>query len=294
MNSLSRMLLGVSLAFGCCSIVSAQDQAAGSIPKVLQITREYTKAGKSGAVHEKAESAFVQAMGRAKWPTHYMGMTSLSGKQRALFLTQYDSFEAWEKDNAAVAKNASLAASLDRAGFNDGDLLDSMDQAVFYFRDAMSLRPMTDISKMRYLDVTVFKVRGGKGREWEELVKLAKEAYGKADPAAHWGTFELVFGGEGGTYLVLTARKSLSEVDRTFSMEKDVMSAIGEANGKKMDELFASCVESVQIQLFAFNPSMSYPAEEWIKSDPDFWKPKAVAAMATPKKPAMEDGKAKQ
>jgi len=294
MNSLIRSLLSVSLAFGCCCIVSAQDQSGGSIPKVLQITREYTKPGKSGAVHEKAESAFVQAMARAKWPTNYMGMTSLTGKQRALFLTRYDSFEAWEKDNAAVAKNASLASSIDRAGFNDGDLLDSLDQAVFYYRESMSLRPMSDISKMRYLDVMVFKIRGGKGREWEELVKVAKEGYGKGDPQAHWGTFEMVYGGEAGTYLVLTARKSLAEVDRGFSMEKEIMSAIGEANGKKMDELFASCVESLQTQLFAFNPSMSYPAEEWIKSDPDFWKPKAVTAMTAPKKPASEDVKAKQ
>jgi len=25
--------------------------------------------------------------------------------------------------------------------------------------------------------------------------------------------------------------------------------------------------------LFAFNPHMSYVADEWIKADPDFWKP---------------------
>jgi hypothetical protein len=25
--------------------------------------------------------------------------------------------------------------------------------------------------------------------------------------------------------------------------------------------------------LFQFNPKMSYPAEEWIKADPGFWKP---------------------
>jgi hypothetical protein len=293
MNSLSRTLLCVSLALGCCCTVSAQEQSSSSIPKVLQITREFTKPGKAGAVHERAESAFIQAMARAKWPTHYMAVSSLTGKQRALFLTRYDSFEAWEKDNAAVAKNASLASSLDRAGFNDGDLLDSVDQAVFYFRESMSLRPMVDISKMRYLDVMVFKIRGGKSREWQELVKLAKEGYGKGDPEAHWGTFEMVYGGDAGTYLVLTARKSLAEVDRGFSIEKDVMSAIGEANGKKMDELFASCVESLQTQLFAFNPSMSYPAEEWIKSDPDFWKPKTATAMATPKKPATDDVKAK-
>jgi hypothetical protein len=292
MNSLSRTLAGLSLVFSCSCISAAQEQSTSSIPKVLQITREYTKPGRAGAVHEKAESGFVQAMARAKWPTHYMAMTSLSGKQRALFLTRYDSFDAWEKDNNGVTKNAALAAALERASVTDGDLLDSLDQGVFYFREGMSLRPMADISKMRYLDVTVFKIRGGKSREWEELVKLAKENYGKADPEAHWGTFELVYGGDGGTFLVLTARKTLAEVDRNFMMEKQVNAVIGEENGKKMDELFGTCVESVQSQLFAFNAAMSYPADEWIKSDPDFWKPKPV--MATSNKPAAEDRKDKQ
>lgn len=290
MNSLSRTLVGLSFVVSCSCVIAAQEQSSSSIPKVLEITREYTKPGRAGAVHEKAESAFVEAMTRAKSPTHYIAMTSLTGKQRALFLTQFDSFEAWEKDNVAVAKNATLSSSLDHAGVADGDLLDTLDQAVFYFREGMSLRPMADISKMRYLDITSFKIRAGKSAEWQELVKLAKDGYGKGDPESHWGTFELAYGGDNGTFLVLTARKTLAEVDHNFMMEKQMNTAIGEENGKRMDELFASCVESMQSQLFAFNPAMSYPADEWIKSDPDFWKLKTTMAMA--KKP--EEKKVKQ
>ena len=95
MNKLSRSLLGLSLVLTCSCIAAAQENQ--SIPTVLQITREYTKAGKAGMVHNATESAFVQANARAKWPTHYLAMTSLSGKQRALFLTSYASFEAWKK-----------------------------------------------------------------------------------------------------------------------------------------------------------------------------------------------------
>jgi hypothetical protein len=50
-------------------------------------------------------------------------------------------------------------------------------------------------------------------------------------------------------------------------------------------------VESSSHQLFAFNPRMSYVPEEWIKADPDFWKPKP--AMAPAAKPATEEKKAK-
>ena len=117
-------LLAVSFLSAFAGIVSAQEKSYPP-PKVLLIMREYTKPGKAGAVHDKAESAFVQAFARAKWSTtHYFGMTSLSGKSRALFFTPYESFEAWEKDAQATEKNAALSAALDRAtrGLSHRDL----------------------------------------------------------------------------------------------------------------------------------------------------------------------------
>jgi hypothetical protein len=295
MNKFSRTLLAVSLGITCSCIVAAQDkpQGSSSIPKVLALTREFTKPGKAGMVHDKAESAFVQAMARAKWPTHYIGMTSLSGKQRALFLTQYESFEAWEKDNQATAKNAALSASLDRASMADGELLDSLDQGVFVFNEELSLRPRPDLSPMRYLEISAYHVRPGHDKDWNDLVKMVKSAYEKAVPEAHWGVFAQHYGGEGGTYLVLTARKSLSEVDRAFLDGKQFQAAMGKDGMKKLDELVAVAIESSQHNLFAFNPSMSYVADEWIKSAPDFWKPKAAAMPAAAAKPAAEDKKAK-
>jgi len=279
----ARSLLGLSLAVACSWITStrAQSQENSSTPQVLQITREFTKPGKTGMVHEKTESAFVQAMARAKWPTHYVGMTSLSGKERALFLTQYASFEAWEKDNAAVASNAALSAALDRASMADGELLDSMDQGVFIYHDELSLRSVTDVSHMRYLEISSYNVRPGHDAEWNEVVKMVKAAYEKAVPETHWAMYEEVYGGEGGRYLVLTARKSLAEIDRGFQDDKQVQAALGESGMKKLLELFGASVASSEHQLFAFNPHMSYVEDAWIKADPDFWKPKPVAAPVT-------------
>jgi len=100
MKILSRSLLGVCLAVSCSSIAMAQENPQGemSAPQVLRITREFIKPGKFGSVHERTESAFVQAMARAKSPTYYLGVTSLSGRSCALFLAHYASFEAWEED----------------------------------------------------------------------------------------------------------------------------------------------------------------------------------------------------
>jgi hypothetical protein len=279
MRKFSKFVLGLSLVGACACVSAAQDK---SIPKVLEIQREYLKPGKSGAVHQKAESTFVSAMQRAKWPTHYFAMTSLSGKTRALFLTSYDSLEAMENDAAAVEKNAALSAALDRANYNDGELLESADQGIFVFREEMSLRPRPDLSQMRFMELRVFHVRPGKEKEWSEVVKMAKAGYEKGVPDSHWGMFEQVYGGDGGTYLLLSSHKSLSEIDKAFASDKNFVAAMGEEGMKKLDEMFASCVESTSEQLFAFSPEMSYPSDDWIKSDPGYWKPKAVAPAKAP------------
>jgi len=293
MKTLGCSLLGVLLVVTLSGIATAQEspQREMSIPKVLQIIREYTKPGKSGMAHEKTESAYVQAMTRAKWPTHYLGMTSLSGKERALFLTSYASFEAWEKDFAAMQKNTTLSAALDRILMADGEVLDSVDEGVFIFRDDLSLRPAADLSHMRYMEIAVYQVHLGYSREWDELVKLVKAAYEKGVPDAHWGMFQAVYGREARTFAVITGLKTLAEVDRSFQQTPQFEAALGEDGLKRLGLLERVSVASSQHQLFAISPRMSYVPEEWIKADPDFWKPKTVAAPAA--KPATEEKKAK-
>src|ERR1700740_931433 len=114
MKEFGRFVVALSLVAACGYLTTAQETSSGSgsIPKVLQITREYVKPGKAGLAHDKSEGQFVEAMARAKWPTHYIAMTSLSGKSRALYFTQYQSFDAWQKDTEAVAKNATLSRAI--------------------------------------------------------------------------------------------------------------------------------------------------------------------------------------
>jgi hypothetical protein len=39
-------------------------------------------------------------------------------------------------------------------------------------------------------------------------------------------------------------------------------------------------IDSARTELFSINPTQSYAEEAWIKSDPEFWKPKADMASA--------------
>lgn len=278
---ITELLLGLYLLLGGLSMAVAQEQVPP--PKVLSVIREFVKPGKSGAPHEKAESAFVQAMTRAKWPTHYLAVSSISGKSRVLFLTGYDSFEAWEKDVLATQANTTLSAAIDRAAVADGDLLSDFDASALVYSDEYSLRSTVDIPHMRYFEIALYRVREGHDADWDAIVKMVKAAYEKI-PDAHWAVFHAQYGQEGNTYVVFTPMKSASEIDKGFAQSKQFMANMGEDGMKKFSELVSGAIEFSQRNLFSFTPAMSYVADEWIKADPDFWKPKSHALPAASKK----------
>jgi len=287
MKRMTGLVVGTCLIAGCIG-AAAQSSGGNGPPKVLSVAREWTKPGKNGMSHEKTESAFVQAMTKAKWPSHYLAAESVSGKPRVLFFTGYDSFEAWEKDVKATEKNAALSAELDHANAADGELLSEVDQGMMVYREELSLRPNVDIPHMRYFEISRFHVKQGHDKDWEALVKMYQSGFEKITDV-HWATYQVAYGREDGTYIIFNPIKSAAEIDGAWANWPKFMAAMGEDGMKKLMDLTAATVDTSETNLFVFNPRMSYVAEDWIKADPDFWKVKTAAAAAKPaKKPAAQ------
>ena len=207
----------------------------------------------------------------------------LSGKSRALYLFGYDSFAAWENDSKAFDKNPALSAEIDKDSQADGDLLDGTDQFVFTLDDDLSYRPDVDVAQVRDFEVFSFHIKPGHDKEWHDLVHLIIDAHKKAGTSAHWVTYDLAYGGDN-EYVAFSLDKSLAEIDTGFAEDKQFRDALGDDGMKKLHELEADSIESSDDELFAVNPAQSYPADEWVKAAPDFWKPKHAAMPAA--KPA--------
>ena len=74
----------------------------------------------------------------------------------------------------------------------------------------------------------------------------------------------------------------MADIDTGYAENKKFMDALGPDGVKEFRTLAASSIESSSSQLFSVNPKQSYPKEEWVKGNPEFWKPKVAAAPAAP------------
>jgi hypothetical protein len=226
--------------------------------------------GMAGTAHQKSESAFVQAMQKAKSPDHYFAAVSMSGPSRALFFLGYDSFADWEKSNAAMMGNSTLVTDIDSAMEADGKLLSSYSTMVFRYEPDMSIGANVDLAQMRYMEITVISIKPGHEEEWKELVKLHNDVYGQV-PNTHFAMWEEYLGDEGGVYLATSPLKSLAELDERHGAAKKAWAAADSDKKKKMDDLEASAFASVHTNLYSMDPRMSYVADRWKTASPDFW-----------------------
>jgi len=270
---------------GSAGAIMAQDDGTNGPPKVLFIVREMLKPGKGGAMHEKTEGAYLSTLAAHKAPIHYLAMNSITGVDRALFFSGYPSFAAMEDERKAMGKMAGLMDALDHANVADGELLSETAESIWTRSDSMSYNA-GNLKGKRYMEISQYFIKPGKGEEWEELVKLVKAAYMKGVPSASWSMYEEAYGTGGHAYLVLWPLSSMSDIDKNFASDKDFVAAMGKDGMKKLAELEAECVESTQTNLFSFSPKMSSPPQAWIDAEPDYWKaPKAAVAKAPATKP---------
>lgn len=291
MNKLSPFLLGLSLAVAGNTMAAAQDQSTATVstPKYLQITVEYTKPGKGGLAHDKTESAFVRAMVKAKYPIHYVAFNSMSGKARAIYLARFDSFDALQKANKIFDDPAS-AAEFEKLNVADGELLEDTRQLILSSVPELSYHSKAPSPKIRYLEARIIHIHPGHRKEFGDLVKLWMAAADKAGSTDHWGAYRVEYGEQVGSYVFLTSDNSMADIDQSYAEEPKFTEVLTDEDKQKMRELAAAAIDTDRFELYAVNPAQSYVSDEYINSDPKFWKPKPAAAPAA--KPAADAKKA--
>jgi hypothetical protein len=281
MKHVTSVLCGLALAL---SVAPATRAAEGPGPrKVMYVIREEIKPARAAA-HARAEEAYVRAFRTAKAPVYYVGLRAITGPTEAWFLSSYDSYEAWEKENDAIAKNPTLTRQLEAADEGDAGFRTGTKQLLLELMPDLGYRPRASVQDMRYIHATTIRLRPGFGRAFEEIRKLALAAHEKANVDEHWVVYQVVSGMPAGTYMMLSGSMSLKE-DDTDPHTDAFKEALGEEGRKKQEQFNREAVISADTVSFEIAPQMSNVPDEWIKARPDFWKAPAMKSTMTATEP---------
>ena len=243
-------------------------------PKVLVIGREDVKPGKSGA-HEKSEAAWTQAFARAKWPTYFLAMSSVSGPSQVWFCIGYDSFADMEKDTMAQRKSAMITAAQNHYGPAESEFLEGGRGIIATLNPDISYHSNFNLPEMRYFRVRTTRLKYGHDADYIEARKMINAAFEKAGAKQPAVSFHVLSGAPSGTYLTFYPSKSAAEWDQPGPTMRE---ALGGDYDKALSLLDKS-VNGYEDNVFEFSNKMSYMSPQTIAAD-KWWAPKAEASAA--------------
>ena len=286
---LAKVVVGLAVLGSLAFTAYAQEPPA--MPGVVRITVEDIKPGSMGA-HEKSVASYLAFFSRAQVPMPRLGLVPVSGDQnQVVYIERFPSFEALEasdkKLETTLAGSPALQAEMEALDRNGGPLHSSQRTMIAVSRPDLSYHPLNAaaVGKSRYVNMTTIRTKLGHGVDYEGYVKQTNRAREKANLDEHTGVYQVVSGAAAGTFLSLTANRSLAEMDTARAGMSARNKALDEALGgeevvRQRRETIEASVMDVRSALYAFNPRLGTPMAEVASADPDFWTPKPVPGKA--------------
>ena len=267
----------LSLTLLALATVSAATALAQGVPttqpKFVHIFREQIKPGRSGE-HAKWEAGWPAAFEKVKSPYHYIALQSITGPPEVWYVSPLANQAAYGEMMAAEEKDAALAAELERLAKGDGEFLGEQSALQAVAMPELSHGAFPDIGKMRYYEITTFRIRPGHQDAWMAATKAYKAAAARSAPNAGWRTYGVVAGAPDGTYLLFSSVGAFAEFDRMMAEGEATMKGATPEEMAVLGKFMKEGVLSTVTQRFRVDPSMSYVDAATRAKDPAFWSPK--------------------
>jgi hypothetical protein len=254
----------------------AQGSLPASQPNYLTIVREEVKLGRA-AEHERIEAGWPAAFEKAKSPDYYLAYVSTTGRNEAWYIIPFDSHKAMGDSMKRESDDAVLSAELKRLQRADADVLNNVTTIQAMARKDLSMGAFPNIAKTRFVEITIFRVRPGHERGFEEAAKAYGSAARRSAPDASYRVYQVMAGIPGPTYLVFSSTQSFAEFDRAAQDDMAVMKGATQEERNTLEKFSVEGLVNVETQRFRIDPVMSYVPKETRALDPAFWMPKKPA-----------------
>jgi len=278
MHYITQRLTLLSLVL--CSAGTAFGQGLPtSQPALITIVREEVKAGRV-ADHAKHEAGWPAAFERAKSPDYYLALVSMTGPNEAWYVAPYASHTAMAEGMKRDDADAVLSAELARLSKTDAEYLNGIRTIQAAARTDLSMAEFPDVAKMRFWELTIFRVRPGHEAPFEAAAKAYRSAAQRSAPSTRWRLYEVIAGMPGPTYIVFGSVAGYGEFDRGMTEAQATMRGATAEEGAALEKFSKEGLLNVETNRFRLDPVQSYVSKDVRASDPAFWMPKRPAPRA--------------
>jgi len=264
------------LCIGATAVLAQAQPLPTSQPALLTIYREAVKIGRA-ADHERIEAGWPAAYAKAKFPSHYLAMTSLTGRSEAWFLAPHASNAEVAEDMKRETSDTVLAAELARLSRADAEVLDEWRIIHAVARPDLIHGAFPELAKVRYWEVFTLRVRPGHESEFEAAAKAYGAASGRVAPGRSYRVYQVTAGMPEPTFLVFSSVEAYAQFDEMMASGQKTMQGFTPEEMATMQKFFTDGVINTETNRYALNPTMSYVSAETRATDPAFWTPKRPA-----------------
>jgi hypothetical protein len=265
----------MALCAGGASVAVAQTLPTTQ-PKYLQIIREQVKIGR-GADHAKFEAGWPAAYEKAKATQTYLALVAVTGSRETWYVTPFETHAALDEATRREDADPVLSAELERLSKGDAEFLSELRSLQAMARPDLSHGTFPDIAKVRFYEITIFRVKPGFEGGFASVAKAYAAAAAKAAPKAAWRTYEVMAGAPGGTFLVFSSLQSFGEFDEAMADGMNMYKSFSADELIAMQKFSADGLMSVETNRFRLDPAQSYVPKAVRETDPAFWMPEPPA-----------------
>lgn len=280
MFSIHRSAALLAITFAGAGNAAAQTPGLPTTqPALLTIYRETVKPGRAEE-HARIEAGWPAAYARANSPDYYLGMVSLTGIPEAWFISPWASHAAQGESMKRDGANPTLSAELARLSRADAELLESVRIIQAVARPDLSVGRYPDLSRQRFWDITIFRVRPGHEQEFDAAAKAYGAAAQRAVPNASYRIYQVIAGMPGPTFIVFSSVESFADFDRVMADDMKTMQAFTAEEMGVLQKFSRDGMLNAETNRFRLDPRMSYVSAATRATDPAFWNPRPAARRA--------------
>ncbi len=181
-------------------------------PAYLTIVREEVKLGR-GAEHTRIEAGWPAAFAKAKSPSSYLALASLTGQDEVWFTIPFASNAAVAEELKRQDADPVLSAELARLARADAEVLTGHTVVQAVARPDLTIGAFPDVAKQRFWQITTFRVKPGHRPDFEAAAKAYGAAAQRAEPKTSYRVYELIAGAPGPTFFIFSSVESYGQFD---------------------------------------------------------------------------------